>query len=64
MNALPRALRLERARHERHNATTVDVLDAQMGLTRAQVERDVARYGLLIALASLRHATGQPEGTE
>lgn len=55
-------LRLERIRFDGHIATSTDVLDAQIRLTRAQVEHDIARYNVLIAIAALRHATGQPEG--
>ncbi len=52
-------LRLEQVRFEHHHAATTDVLDAQMRLTQAQVEHDVARYGLHIAIANLRHVSGQ-----
>ncbi len=53
------SLRLARARQQAGTATQLDVLAAQSALTEARAVRSQARYGHVVALASLRRAIGE-----
>jgi outer membrane protein len=53
-------LRITETRFEAKAATTTDLLDAQVLLTRAAVSEISARYDYYIALAGLRKAMGEP----
>lgn len=52
------ALRIERERFEAQVATSTDVLDAEMALTRARANHINAYYSYLLARAQLRRAMG------
>ena len=54
------ALRIERERFEAQVATSTDVLDAEMALTRARANHINAFYSYLSARAQLRRAMGLP----
>ncbi|MCB9556504.1 MAG: TolC family protein [Deltaproteobacteria bacterium] len=58
------ALRIEQAKFEKQAATTRDLLDAQLALTRARQQRNNALYGFYLARAALRVALGQTVGLE
>lgn len=53
-------LRITSTRFEAKAATTTDLLDAQVLLTRAVVQEISARYDYYIALAGLKKAMGEP----
>jgi outer membrane protein len=53
-------LRTTETRFEGRSATTTDLLDAQVLLTRAQVAEITARYDFYISLAGLHKAMGEP----
>ena len=52
------AYRLAKARQEAGGATQLDVLQARLDVTRAQLEAVTARHDVSLAQARLRHATG------
>lgn len=53
-------LRITTTRFDAKAATTTDLLDAQVQLTRAQVQEISSRYDYYIALAALKKAMGEP----
>lgn len=53
-------LRITTTRFEAKAATTTDLLDAQVQLTRAQIQEVASRYDYYIALAGLKKAMGEP----
>lgn len=54
-------LRLQRLSYREQQATSLDVIDAQLGLGRARVERAKAAYDYIQSLADLLYACGQIE---
>ncbi len=54
-------LRLQQLSYRAQLATSLDVVDAELGLGRAQTERAQAAYDYISALADLLHAAGQIE---
>jgi outer membrane protein TolC len=55
------SLRSERKAYEAAIGTSLDVIDAQLSLSRAQVDRLTALYELDLALAQLLEASGQSD---
>ncbi|HEY7504028.1 MAG TPA: TolC family protein [Gemmatimonadales bacterium] len=55
------SLRAERKAYEAAVGTSLDVIDAQLSLSRAQVDRLTALYELALALARLLAASGQSD---
>jgi outer membrane protein TolC len=55
------SLRSERKAYEAAVGTTLDVIDAELSLSRAQVDRLTALYDLDLALARLLEASGQSD---
>lgn len=52
-------LRLQNAAYQELQVTSLDVIDAQLGVERAQIQRTQAAYDYIVALARLLHASGQ-----
>lgn len=51
-------LRLQTLAHREQQSTSLDVIDAQLGLERAQIERSQAAYEYIVALAELTRLSG------
>lgn len=53
------SLRLQKLAYREQQATSLDVVDAELGLGRARIRQDQAAYDYVIALAELLSASGQ-----
>ena len=51
-------LRLQTLAHREQQSTSLDVIDAQLGLERAEIERAQAAYEYIVALAELTRLSG------
>jgi len=60
VTAAQESFRLTRRRYDAGRAGQAELIDARTALTRAEVNRTVTRYDLLIHLAQLEHAAGLP----
>ena len=60
VTAAQESFRLMRRRYDAGRAGQAELIDARTAFTRAEVNRTVTRYDLLIHLARLEHAAGLP----
>ncbi|UTW55674.1 TolC family protein [Kordiimonas sp. SCSIO 12610] len=58
------SLRLQTLAHREQQATSLDVIDAQLGLERAQIEQAQAAYEFIVAIAELARLSGDLKNFE
>ena len=52
-------LRVQTLGYQEQQTTSLDVIDAQLGLARSRIQRAQAGYDFVVALAQLLHVSGQ-----
>jgi len=60
--AAEEAYRIQNVRYQQGAATTTDVLDAEVGVTRARADYSKSRFDYYLAQAALARAAGQLPG--